>query len=76
MLDNEPEWVGVKRGGLIDQTLEADGQEGLGDYSYVWGVIRYRDAFNNKHETVFGFRIRPDNRFDRIVRLTEYNKTM
>jgi hypothetical protein len=33
------------------------------------------DAFNSRHETVFGFRILPDNRFKRIAGLTEYNKT-
>jgi hypothetical protein len=75
MLDSEPEWVGVKDGGRLDETLEAAGQEGVGDISIIWGVIRYRDAFNMNHETVFGFRIRPDYSFERITGLTEYNKT-
>jgi hypothetical protein len=75
MLDPEPEWVGVKDGGRLDETLEAAGREGVGDISIIWGVIRYRDAFNTNHETVFGFRIGPDYSFERITGLTEYNKT-
>jgi hypothetical protein len=75
MLDCEPEWVGVKDGGQLDETLEAEGREGVGDISVIWGVVRYRDAFNTKHETVFGFRIRPDYRFERISGLPEYNKS-
>lgn len=74
MLDAEPQWVGSKGGGHLDETLEAEGQEGMVDISVIWGVIRYRDAFG-KHETVFGFRIRPDDRFERLTGLTEYNKT-
>jgi len=46
MLDNEPEWVGVKGGGKLDETLLASGQEGIVDISVIWGVIRYRDAFD------------------------------
>jgi hypothetical protein len=75
MLDNEPEWVGAKGKGQLDEILVAEGQEQLDDYSYIWGVIRYRDALDNKHETVFGFRIRPDDRFERIAGLSEYNKS-
>lgn len=74
MIDAEPEWIGSKAGGHLDQALEAAGEEGMVDISVVWGLIRYRDAFG-KHETTFGFRIRPDNRFERIAGLTEYNKT-
>lgn len=75
MLDCEPEWVGVNDGGRLDKTLEAAGREGMGDISVIRGVIRYRDAFNARHETVFGFRIRPDNRFERLAGLSEYNRT-
>jgi hypothetical protein len=76
MLDPVPEWVGVKGGGKLDKGLEADGQEkSEGVMSVVWGVIKYRDAFNARHETVFGFRIRPDETFVRLIGLTEYNKT-
>jgi hypothetical protein len=76
MLDPVPEWIGVKGGGKLDRGLEADGQENIeGAMSVVWGVIKYRDAFNARHETVFGFRIRPDETFVRLIGLTEYNKT-
>ncbi len=76
MLDPVPEWVGVKGGGKLDKSFEADGYENIeGAMSVVWGVIKYRDAFNAKHETVFGFRIRPDETFVRLTALTEYNRT-
>jgi len=76
MLDPEPEWVGIKGGGKLDRSFETDGQEGIDcAMSVIWGVIKYRDAFNTRHETVFGFRIRPDESFVRLVGLTEYNKT-
>lgn len=75
MLDPVPEWVGVKGGGELDRGLEADGQETEGAMSVVWGVIKYRDAFNVRHETVFGFRIHSGETFVRLAALTEYNKT-
>jgi hypothetical protein len=74
LLNAEPEWIGSKGTGHLDETLEAEGQEGIGDISVIWGVIRYRDAFG-KHETTFGFSICPDDRFERMAGLTEYNKT-
>jgi hypothetical protein len=74
IIEAEPEWVGSKREGHLDRTLEAEGQEGMEDISVVWGVIRYRDAFGN-HETTFGFHVLPDCRFERLTGLPEYNKT-
>lgn len=73
MLDPTPEWMGVKARGHLDKTLQADGQEGHGQMSVVWGLIRYRDAFDERHEAVFGFRITPDYRFERLTGLFGYN---
>jgi hypothetical protein len=75
MLDCVPEWVGIKGGGQLDHALQVEGQEDMEDISVIWGVIRYRDAFNSKHETIFGFRICPDDRFERIAGLLDYNKS-
>jgi hypothetical protein len=75
LLDPVPEWVGPKGSGQLDWAFETEGQEGLGQVSVIWGVLKYRDAFNAKHQTVFGFRITPDDRYERIAGLTEYNKT-
>jgi hypothetical protein len=74
LLDAEPEWLGSKGNGHLDETLTAAGQEETeDDISIVWGVIRYHDAFG-KHETTFGFRVFPEYRFERMVGLIEYNK--
>ena len=72
-LDSAPEWIGVKAHGHLDKTLDADGQEGHGHMSLIWGLIKYRDAFDERQETVFGFRIAPDRRFERLTRLSGYN---
>jgi hypothetical protein len=74
LLDAEPEWLASKASGHLDETLQAEGQEGTGDISVIWGVIRYRDAFG-KHETTFGFSVLPDYRIERIAGLPEYNKS-
>jgi hypothetical protein len=73
LLDAEPEWIGSKGAGYLDETLYAKGHEGMGDISVIWGAIRYRDAFG-KHETTFGFSIGPDGRFERIAGFTAYNQ--
>jgi hypothetical protein len=75
LLDPVPEWIPVKGRRILDETLSTQGQDDMGYMSVIWGVIRYRDAFNAKHETVFGFRITQDNSFERLAGLTEYNKT-
>jgi hypothetical protein len=73
ILDLEPEWVGSKGKGHLDYTLEAEGQEQRVSLSFVWGIIRYEDAFG-KHETIFCYRILPDDRFERMAGYAEYNK--
>jgi hypothetical protein len=72
LLDAEPEWIGSKGAGHLDETLVAEKQEGVGEISVIWGVIKYRDAFGT-HVTTFGFSIRPDDRFERITGFTAYN---
>jgi YD repeat-containing protein len=74
MIDPEPEWASTTGGGQLSHFFTVPTIEGPGDISVIWGVIKYRDAFRGKHKTVFGFRITPDNRFERLAGLTEYNK--
>jgi hypothetical protein len=73
MLDCVPEWVRAQGRSELDVTLTAHGE---GDFAIplVWGVVKYRDAFDGKHETTFGFRIRLDRKFERIAGIPEYNK--
>ena len=74
ILELEPEWLGVQGKGQLDETLETPRHATRDEILVIWGVIKYRDAFNNEHESVFGFRIRLDNQFERIAGLIEYNK--
>lgn len=53
---------------------EAIGHQELGKISVVYGVVRYRDIFDRRHETVFGYRITPSGEFVRIENRPEYNK--
>ncbi len=40
---------------------------------YIYGVVRYRDAFNSKRETYFGYSVIGNNRLERIPN-EAYNK--
>ena len=58
------------RGNIVRSQLRTDFR-----FLRSTGVVKYRDAFNAKHETVFGFRVTLDDKFERIMGLTEYNKS-
>lgn len=44
-----------------------------GLHVYIYGVVRYRDAFNSKRETYFGYSVKGNNRLERIPN-EAYNK--
>lgn len=44
-----------------------------GLHVYIYGVVRYRDAFSSKRETYFGYSVRGNNRLERIPN-EAYNK--
>jgi hypothetical protein len=44
-----------------------------GLHVYIYGVVRYRDAFNTKRETYFGYSVKGNNRLERIPN-EAYNK--
>jgi hypothetical protein len=44
-----------------------------GLHIYIYGVVRYRDAFETKRETYFGYGVRGNNRLERIPN-EAYNK--
>jgi hypothetical protein len=42
-------------------------------HAYIYGVVRYRDAFNTKRETYFGYSVKGNSRLERIPN-EAYNK--
>ena len=44
-----------------------------GMYAYIFGVIRYRDAFDSSRETYFGYTVKANKRLERIPN-EAYNK--
>lgn len=76
IIQAEPEPVSAGETTRLDTTVTALGQQGigLGESAYVYGVVRYNDAFGHARETRFGFRFVGSRRFERISSYPEYNK--
>ncbi len=68
----EPLQVGVDT--YTDFSLRADDQEDGARKLYVYGVVRYMDAFGDKRQTTFGYRFRQEYPLARIDGKPEYNK--
>jgi hypothetical protein len=69
-----PEPIGI--GKVIPRAWvpEAVGHQEIGKTSIVYGVVRYRDIFDKRHESIFGYRITPSGEFVRLENKPEYNK--
>lgn len=81
ILDVEPEWLAPKGDGRwLSCTLAAASKDDVQNpvnlsLPIIWGVVKYRDVFGQgQHHAVFGYRITPDRRFERIAGLPDYNK--
>ncbi len=57
----------------VDFPLECIGQEELRKINVVYGVIYYRDTFNKKRRTFFGFQLK-GNDITYLPKFPEYNK--
>lgn len=64
-----------------DCTLAAEGIQGIdsitGEWAVIFGVVKYRDIYNESRQTTFGYRMLPgtDTRFTRLINYPKYNES-
>ena len=51
----------------------AEGHQTLGQLAVIYGRVTYRDIFNKKRITTFGYKIRPHGRLERLEGRPKYN---
>ncbi|MBZ5508632.1 MAG: hypothetical protein LAO78_24495 [Acidobacteriia bacterium] len=56
-----------------DESITLFGQDGVGQWIVIWGLVKYSDIFSDNRETTFGYLITLDGKLERIS-LPAYNK--
>jgi hypothetical protein len=65
--------LGVGTDTRHDHTVQFKGLQ-TSNVFVIYGVVKYRDAFNTDRKTFFGYKVTKDDKFERLSGLPKYNQ--